>query len=230
MSFLSKIIGDSNEKYLKKIQSLVAQINNLEKDFEKFSEEELKEKTLEFKKRLQIGENLDNILAEAFALAREAAKRTLGQRHFDVQLLGGVALHQGKIAEMKTGEAKTLVATLAAYLNALEGKGAHVITVNDYLSRRDAVWMGQIYHALGLTVGCINHEASYLYDPLHTQTQNSKLKTQNHSSKLKTDLENNLDKIRDTQGFFRVVHEFLRPSSRREAYEADITYGTNNEF
>ncbi|OHA13107.1 MAG: preprotein translocase subunit SecA [Candidatus Tagabacteria bacterium RIFCSPLOWO2_01_FULL_39_11] len=230
MSFLSKIIGDSNEKYLKKIQSLVAQINNLEKDFEKFSEEELKEKTLEFKKRLQIGENLDNILAEAFALAREAAKRTLGQRHFDVQLLGGVALHQGKIAEMKTGEGKTLVATLAAYLNALEGKGAHVITVNDYLSRRDAVWMGQIYHALGLTVGCINHEASYLYDPLHTQTQNSKLKTQNHSSKLKTDLENNLDKIRDTQGFFRVVHEFLRPSSRREAYEADITYGTNNEF
>ena len=139
---------------------------------------------------------------------REAAKRTLGQRHFDVQLLGGIALFKGGIAEMKTGEGKTLVATLPAYLAALEGKGVHVVTVNDYLSRRDAVWMGQIYNALGLSVGVLNHDESFVYDQTHT----------------------NKDKERDELGSFHVVHEFLRPATKQDGYRADITYGTNNEF
>ncbi len=213
MPMLSKIFGDPNKRFLKKLELLVESVNKQEKALEKLSDEELKEKTIVFKNRLNPptgGETLDDILPEAFAVVREAAKRTLNQRHFDVQLLGGIILHQGKIAEMKTGEGKTLVATLPAYLNALEGKGVHIVTVNDYLSRRDAVWMGQIYQALGLSVGCLNHESSYLYDPLHTQK--------------------NLDEVRDKLGSFKVVHEFLRPCSRKEAYEADITYGTNNEF
>ena len=146
MSIITKIFGDSNEKYVKKLQPLVDEINSLETGFEKFSNEKLKEKTAEFKERLGKGETLDDILPEAFALAREAAKRTLKQRHYDCQLIGGIVLHQGKIAEMKTGEGKTLAATLPLYLNALEGKGCHLVTVNDYLARRDTVWMGQIYY------------------------------------------------------------------------------------
>jgi preprotein translocase subunit SecA len=220
MSFVSKIFGDSNSRFLKNLGPKIQAINALEKKFEKFSDTELKERTETFKGRLKKGETLDDILEEAFALVREAAKRTLKQRHFDVQLMGGIALHQGKITEMKTGEGKTLVATLPTYLNALAGRGVHIVTVNDYLSRRDTVWMGQIYHFLGLRVGCLNHEASYLYDPLHTE----KNQVKNPKS------QNDLDKIRDTLGSFKVVHEFLRPSTRKEAYEADITYGTNNEF
>ena len=212
MSILTKILGDANEKYLKKIQPLVDKINSLEKEFEKFSKETLKEKTAELKKKLGEGETLDGILAEAFALVREAAKKTLNQRHFDVQLIGGIVLHQGKIAEMKTGEGKTLSATLAIYLNALEGKGAHLITVNDYLARRDAVWMGQIYHLLGLSIGCLNHEQSFLYDPDFRKPPEDK------------------EKMRDELGGFYVVEDFLRPVTRKEAYLADITYGTNNEF
>lgn len=208
MSFLAKIFGDSNLKTLKTFEPLVEKINSLENSVSALSNEELKNKTSEFRKALESGKTTDEILPEAFAVAREAAKRTLGQRHFDVQLLGGVALHRGSIAEMKTGEGKTLVATLPAYLNALDGKGVHIVTVNDYLSRRDAVWMGQIYYALGLSVGVINHEESFIYDPAHTEK----------------------DKERDELGSFKVVHEFLRPCSRREAYEADITYGTNNEY
>src|SRR3989338_2346137 len=150
MNFLSKIFGDANERYIKSLQTIVVRINGLEKDFEKLSGEELKNKTAEFRKQLADGKTLDALLPEAFAAVREASKRTLNQRHFDVQLFGGIVLHQGKIAEMKTGEGKTLVATLPAYLNAITGKGVHIVTVNDYLSRRDAVWMGQIYHALGL--------------------------------------------------------------------------------
>ena len=214
MSFLSKIFGDGNEIYLKKIKPIVKKINSLESETEKLHSEEIKLKTEEFKERLKNGEKLDDILPEAFALVREAAKRTLGQRHFDVQLIGGVALHQGKIAEMKTGEGKTLAATLPLYLNALEGKGAHSITVNDYLSRRDAVWMGQIYHLLGLSVGCINHEQSFLYDPEYKVNENY----------------NKEDKIRDEIGSFNVIEDFLKPVTRKEAYSADITYGTNNEF
>ena len=156
-------------------------------------------------KTKQLRESLN--LSEAFALVREAAKRTLNQRHFDVQLIGGIVLHQGNIAEMKTGEGKTLTATLPLYLNALEGKGCHLVTVNDYLSKRDSVWMGQIYHALGLSVGCIVHDASYLYDPTAKR-----------------------DEERDVMGGFKVIEDYLRPVARKEAYAADITYGTNNEF
>ncbi len=232
MSIFSKIFGDENEKTIKAIQPLVAKINALESEFEKLLADDLRAKTEEFKKRISGSETLDDILPEAFAAVRESAKRTLGQRHFDVQLTGGVILHRGGIAEMKTGEGKTLVATLPVYLNALEGRGVHIVTVNDYLSRRDAVWMGQIYHFLGLTVGVINHESSFLYDPYYISAQdgengisNSQLLISNEKQK-----EKQLDKERDTLGSFKVVHEFLRPVTRPEAYQADITYGTNNEF
>ena len=163
------------------------------------SDEQLKDRTWEFKERLQEdAEELDDLLPEAFAMVREAAKRTLGQRHYDVQLIGGIVLHQGRIAEMKTGEGKTLVATLSVYLNALTGRGVHIVTVNDYLARRDTVWMGPIYHLLGLSVGCLQHDSAYTYDPSSES---------------------------DDPSF-----KYLRPISRREAYQADITYGTNNEF
>ena len=215
MSILTKVFGDANEKYIKSLQPIVEKINSLEKNLEAFSNEQLKEKTQELKDRLRggrISATLHDILPEAFALAREASKRTLNQRHFDVQLMGGIVLHQGKIAEMKTGEGKTLTATLPLYLNALEGKGCHLVTVNDYLTRRDTVWMGQIYNVLGLSVGCLNHEQSFLYDPNFKKPDEEK------------------DKARDELGSFKVVEDFLRPCSRREAYAANITYGTNNEY
>lgn len=208
MSILSKILGDTSSHYVKKIAPIIVQINDQEAGISALSDEALKAKTEEFKVRLGNGETLDEILPEAFAVVRETAKRLLGQRHFDVQLIGGLTLHQGKIAEMKTGEGKTLVATLPVYLNALTGKGVHIVTVNDYLARRDAVWMGQIYAWLGLSVGVLNNQASYLYDPNHQD----------------------LDKERDIEGSFKVIHEFLRPCSRSEAYLADILYGTNNEY
>src|SRR3989338_7345998 len=218
MSLFSAILGVANARFLKKFVPLVQKINGLEPEFEKLSDDELRSKTVGLKKILNENSSRQNhstrtVLVEAFALVRESAKRTLGQRHFDVQLLGGMVLHQGRIAEMRTGEGKTLVATLPAYLNALAappaGGGVHIVTVNDYLARRDAVWMGQIYDALGLKVGCINHEASFLYDAKHTEKLYEK---------------------RDSEGSFKIVHEYLRPCSRKEAYEADITYGTNNEF
>ena len=220
MSLISKIFGDVNSRFLKGLEPMVREINALEEKFAKFSDGDLKKKTEEFRNRLNPpaggGETLDDIAAEAFACVREAAKRTLKQRHFDVQLMGGVALHEGKIAEMKTGEGKTLVATLSAYLNALTAEGVHIVTVNDYLSRRDAVWMGQIYDALGLSVGCLNHEQSFLYDATHYAHSENQEKQE--------------DKTRDTLGSFKVVHEFLKPCTRQEAYAADITYGTNNEY
>ena len=157
LKMLGKLLGDSNERELSRHRQIVERINGLEPQFEKLTDEQLRDKTVEFKKRLADGQTLDDILPEAFAAVREAAKRTLGQRHYDVQLIGGMVLHQGKIAEMKTGEGKTLVATAPAYLNALSGKGVHVVTVNDYLARRDSSWMGQIYQKLGLTVGVIQH-------------------------------------------------------------------------
>src|SRR3989344_1442563 len=224
MSFLFKIFGDANERYLKSARFLVDEINQREKEFEKFSNEQIKNKTLELKKRIADGGKPESVLTEAFALVREAAKRTIQQRPYDVQLVGGVVLHQGKIAEMKTGEGKTLTATLAVYLNALEGKGAHVVTVNDYLSRRDTAWMGQIYHFLGLSVGCINHDQSFLYDEKYINNQSQESEISNN------DQERKLDKERDALGGFKVIHEFLRPVTRREAYLTDITYGTNNEF
>ena len=210
MSILSKIFGDANEKFVKNLQPTIKKINSFEAEFEKFSAERIKEKTKEFKERLSKGETLDEILPEAFALVREAGKRTLNQRHFDAQMVGGIVLHQGKIAEMKTGEGKTLSATLPAYLNALEGKGVHIVTVNDYLAKRDMVWMGQIYDALGLTTGCIVNESGYVYD-----------------ANYKNEAE---DKERDVIGSFKVVQNYLKPVSKKEAYNADITYGTNNEF
>ena len=221
MSIFSKIFGDANEKYLKKLQPLIEKINNLEPQFKDFSNERFKEKTNEFRERIKKGETLDDILPEAFALVREVAKRVLNQRHFDVQLIGGIVLHQGKIAEMKTGEGKTLSATLPMYLNALEGKGAHLVTVNDYLAKRDSVWMGQIYYALGISVACITHNAAYQYDPLYQEEGQGK------SLELK---DGTRDEERDLVGGFKVIESYLRPVSRKEAYSADITYGTNNEF
>ena len=210
MSILAKIFGDSNQKYIKNLQPIVEKINSFEPEMQKLSAEQLKEKTKEFKDRLKSGETLDDILPEAFAMVREVGKRTLNQRHFDVQLIGGIVLHQGKIAEMRTGEGKTLSATLPAYLNALESKGVHIVTVNDYLAKRDMVWMGQIYNALGLSVGCIVNESGYVYDASYKSTE--------------------LDKERDVVGGFKVVENYLRPAERKDAYGADITYGTNHEF
>ncbi len=195
---------DSNEKQLQRLQPLVNRINELEAEFERLSADDLKAKTDEFKARLKAGSSLDDLLPEAFAAVREAARRTIGQRHFDVQLLGGIVLHQGKIAEMKTGEGKTLAATLPLYLNSLSGEGCHLVTVNDYLARRDALWMGPVYHALGVSVAAIhsqtpdNQAPSFIYDPAYESTDKR--------------------------------WNCLRPVSRRDAYLADITYGTNNEF
>ena len=195
---LGKILGDPNERVVKKFEPIVDEINSLEAELEGLSDEELEALSVEFRKRLAADEDLDDLLPEAFAAAREAAKRTLGQRPYDVQLMGGMVLHQGKIAEMKTGEGKTLVATLPVYLNALADRGVHCVTVNDYLARRDPVWMGPIYHLLGLSVGCLQHDTAYVYDPSF----------ENDDPSLK----------------------YLRPVTRSEAYRADITYGTNNEF
>jgi preprotein translocase subunit SecA len=209
MALFNKIFGDTSLKFIKSTGTIVAKINSLEAGVLKLSNEDFPKKTQEFKSRLNKGESLDDILPEAFALVREAAKRNLGERHYDVQLIGGIALHKGKIAEMKTGEGKTLVATLPAYLNALTGLGVHVVTVNDYLARRDAVLMGQIYNFLGLSVGVINSQnVSYLYDPTHVEE----------------------DEKRDKVGEYKIVYDFLKPCSRAEAYRADITYGTNHEY
>ncbi len=208
MMNLKSIFGDQNEKIIKKLSPLVAKINSLEDIYSKMSEEELRQQTDVFRDRLKQGKTLESLLPEAFAVVREASKRTLDQRHYDVQLIGGIILDRGNVSEMRTGEGKTLVATLPVYLNALTGEGVHVITVNDYLSRRDAVWMGQIYSLLGLSIGIINHDSSYLYDSGHKE----------------------VDEERDETGSFKVVYEFLKPCTRQESYRADITYGTNSEF
>ncbi|MDP2641683.1 MAG: preprotein translocase subunit SecA, partial [bacterium] len=237
MAFLSSFFGSPEERLMKSWKPLVERTNALESVFEKLSPEELKGKTQEFKDRLAKSadstnsrqETLDDLLPEAFAAVREAAKRTAGMRHFDVQLLGGIAMHNGGIAEMKTGEGKTLVATLPLYLNALEGKGAHLVTVNDYLSRRDAVWMGQIYDYLGLSVGVLNHAESFIYDSKHISSTKSEIRNPKQDSNFDIST-SDLDRQRDTTGSFHVVHEFLRPVSKQQAYAADITYGTNNEF
>ncbi len=187
---------------------VVQKINKEEERVRALSAAELKQATTALKERLAAGETTDSLLPEAFALVREAADRTLGIRHYDVQLIGGALLNSGRIIEMRTGEGKTLVGTLPSFLNALHGKGVHVVTVNDYLARRDAVWMGQVYAELGLSVGVINQGSSYLYDVGHKES----------------------DAARDEEGSFKVHYEFLRPVSRQEAYQADITYGTNSEF
>lgn len=199
---LTKVFGDPQKKILKRLNKKVETINGLSAKYQKLSKPELKKQTEVLKKRLaKKGVTLDTILPDAFALVREASDRVLGMRHFDVQLVGGIVLHEGNIAEMKTGEGKTLVATLPVYLNALEGKGVHVVTVNDYLAQRDAGWMGEVYHFLGMNVGVIINEASFLFDPTYDNP--------NHTDpRMKK----------------------LRPATRKEAYAADITYGTNNEF
>jgi len=214
MNILSKIFGGNAEQYfLKQNKETLEKINQAEAEIVKLSDISLREKSLELKEGIKSKEDLDHILVTAFALCREAGRRTLKQRHYDMQLLGGLALHQGKIAEMRTGEGKTLAATTPAYLNALLGKGVHVVTVNDYLAKRDAVWMGQIYYALGLSVACILHETAFIYDPNYKSSE-----------------EKNQDEQRDIIGGFRVVEDYLKPITRKEAYQADITYGTNHEF
>ncbi|MDO8552079.1 MAG: preprotein translocase subunit SecA [bacterium] len=235
MSFWKGLLGDDNSAALKRAQPIVTQVNALENEMRALSDAELIDTTNKLRQELESGKTLDEIASRAFALVRESSRRTLGERHFDVQLIGGMILHNGDIAEMRTGEGKTLVATLPAYLNALSGKGVHIVTVNDYLSRRDAVWMGQIYHALGLSVGVINNDSSFLYDPSSvsesTSGESSKLQAPSSNQNPNTNDQNQkLDEIRDATGSFHVVHEFLRPCSRTEAYAADITYGTNNEF
>jgi preprotein translocase subunit SecA len=201
---VKSIVGSRNDRIINRKRKIVKRINALEAQFRNLSDSELRAKTQEFRERLDQGETLDALLPEAFATAREASRRVLDMRHFDVQLIGGMVLNDGKIPEMKTGEGKTLVATLAVYLNALPGKGVHVVTVNDYLARRDAQWMGRLYHFLGLTTGVINSSggspdtSSYQYDPHWDGSQGA--------------------------------YPSLRPVTRREAYAADITYGTNNEY
>jgi len=194
---------------LKKTKKEVEKINFLESEIQKLTDDELKSESIKLKEAAT-PETLDSQMPRAFALIREAAKRTLGQRHYDVQLIGGIALHQGNVTEMVTGEGKTLAATAPAYLNALVG-GVHVVTVNDYLAKRDTVWMGQVYHALGLSVACIAHESAYIYDSSFKGAQEE-------------------DEERDELGSFKVAESYLRPISRKEAYQADIVYGTNHEF
>ncbi len=197
-SFLKKVFGDSSKRELEELRIIADDVNNLESEFESLSDEEVRAAFEDLAARHRAGEDLDDLMPESFALTREAAKRALGMRPFDVQLMGGAVLHDGKIAEMRTGEGKTLTATLAVALNALTGKGVHVVTVNDYLAKRDTQWMGQVYHLLGLSVGCIQHDAAFIFDPEHI-SEDERL-------------------------------EHLRQVSRREAYQADITHGTNNEF
>ena len=233
MSFLTKLFGDPNAKVIQSIQSIIEKINSLEAEMEKLTLADLRAKTGEFKCRLAKGETLDDILPEAFAVVRETSKRLTGMRHFDVQLIGGVVLHRGSIAEMGTGEGKTLVATLPVYLNALAGRGAHVVTVNDYLAKRDAVWMGQIYDALGLSVGIIQQQlGSYRYKTSDFRLQTSGQATEDRSPKAEVQLSegSQADKERDAKGMFKVESEYLEPCVRQSAYRCDITYGTNNEF
>src|SRR5436190_9411277 len=202
LNWFSKLGGDPSEREIKKLRPFLVQTSALEKDYMALSDDALRDKTTEFRGRFLAGETLDDLLPEAFAAVREAARRTIGKRHYDVQLLAGAVLHSGRIAEMRTGEGKTLVATLPLYLNALEDKGAHLVTPNDYLSRLGGGWMGPVYHALGLKVGVIAHEFAAIYDPAFNDPLKHPDERLNH----------------------------WRPVERREAYQADITYGTNNEF
>ena len=246
MSFLDKILGDPSDKHIKKkIQPIVEKINSLESVYEKMSDKELQSQTQEFKKLIKDGKTLDDILPDAFAVVREASKRVLGMRHYDVQLIGGIVLNQGDITEMRTGEGKTLVATLPMYLNALTGKGAHLVTVNDYLARRDAVWMGQIYDFLGLSLGVIQHDKSYLYDGSVIASEGNPergnpvtdAEGDNDSESSKDGIASSASTLprNDSEGeasnpVVEIDYDHLRPVERKEAYDADITYGTNNEF
>ncbi len=213
MGFLDSFLA-RRHRFIAEAERVVVLVNAEEQKYTALSDDGLRHTTTTLRTELANGASLDSLAVRAFAATREAARRTLGERHYDVQLIGGYVLHKGAIAEMRTGEGKTLVATLPAFLNALTGKGVHIVTVNDYLARRDAVWMGQVYHALGMTVGIINHDSSYIFDPSFAKASEGE----------------ELDAEVDAVGSFKVVHEFMRPCSRREAYAADITYGTNNEY
>ncbi|PJA93581.1 MAG: preprotein translocase subunit SecA, partial [Candidatus Kerfeldbacteria bacterium CG_4_9_14_3_um_filter_45_8] len=225
VKFVEKLFGDQNKKKLKTLESDIAAINALEPVVQQLSDDELRQKTEEFTGRLESGESLDDIKHEAFAVVREAARRTLGQRHYDVQLIGGLTLHEGKIAEMRTGEGKTLSATTAVYLNALSHKGVHIITVNDYLARRDADWMGQIYHFLGLTIGCIQGQnISYQYeaDMAAIRRQADEVATSETGA---PSTEGN-----GYEALIAADMQHMLTVTRQEAYACDITFGTNNEF
>lgn len=210
-AFLEKLVGTESDRFVKRARVTVDKINVMEPDFQALSDEQLQAKTPEFKARLAAGESFEDILPEAFATVREASRRVLGMRHYDVQLIGGMVLSRNLLAEMRTGEGKTLVGTLPVYLMALAGRGVHVVTVNDYLARRDAQWMGQLYSFLGLSVGIINDQKSFLYDKGHVAKEGE-------------------DEVRDTESSYKVFEEFLRPANRSQAYQADITYGTQSQF
>lgn len=228
MSILSSLFFDENKKIIKSIQPQVEAVFSLEEELKSLSDHDLKHRSHLLKERVMgeldgvTGDEfkkkekqvLEKVLPEAFALVREASRRTLHMMHYRVQVVGGILLHLGHIAEMRTGEGKTLVATLPAYLNALSGRGVHIVTVNDYLSRRDAVWMGQIYDALGMSVAVLNSQSSFMYDKEHLTKEEEKLD----------------DEKRDEVGSYKIIYDYLKPCSRKEAYLADITYGTNNEF
>lgn len=212
----NKLVGDSNEKALKEIQPLVDEINELEPEFETLSDDDLRGVTDDLRSRYKSGESLDDLLPEAFAAVREASRRTIGMRHFDVQMIGGIVLHQGKISEMRTGEGKTLVATLPTYLNAITGEGAHVITVNDYLAKRDAGWMGNVHHFLGLTIGCLQNDSSWVFNPDAPLAAESGLESDEDEA--------------DAAPPVRLPEDNFQTATKQEAYACDITYGTNNEF
>ena len=201
---VSKIVGDPNQKIINDLRPLVNDIGSLEPELQELSDEQLRERSLALRRRFEEGEPLDGLLPEAFALVREASVRTIGLRHYDVQLMGGTLLHRGDVVEMRTGEGKTLVATLPLYLNALTGDGVHLVTVNEYLAKRDGGWMGNIFHFLGLSTSCIGtQQFSAIFDPDYV----------NPGAELEDE---------------RLVH--WRPCSRHDAYEADITYGISSEF
>ncbi len=226
--FLEKFFPDESKKTIKKLLPLVDKVFSYEEELKALSLEDLKAKSLSLKKEVEekvsgkTGEDLKisekkalhEALPLAFALVRESSRRTLHMMHYRVQVIGGILLHEGHISEMRTGEGKTLVATLPAYLNALSGRGVHIVTVNDYLSRRDAVWMGQVFDTLGLSVAVINHQSSFLYD----------------SAELTDESKSEDDRARDEVGSYKIIYDYLKPCTRQEAYKADITYGTNNEF
>jgi len=211
VNFFKIFLKDANQKAIEKLSTILLSINSLESSLSGLDDEGLRRRSLDLRKTVLGGASLESVLPESFALVRESAKRTLGQRAFDSQLLGGIVLWQGKVAEMKTGEGKTLAATMPAYLHGLTGKGVHVVTVNDYLAQRDAVWMGQIFHLLGLKVSCLIHENSFIYDSDWRSAETE-------------------DESRDEFSSFRVFHDFLKPVKRKEAYQADIIYGTNHQF
>src|SRR3989338_6077898 len=210
-SILNRLFSQNQSaSFIKGAAGVVSRANSIEPELTNAAQEELRTRLSGVRERMDQASPSDNDVAEVFALVREAARRTLNERHYDVQLIGGLALARGKIAEMRTGEGKTLVATLPATLRALAGKGVHIVTVNDYLARRDAAWMGQIYDYLGLSVGVVTSAGAYRYDPSH--------------------VEQGEDALRDREASFKVFYEYLRPVEKREAYAADITYATNNEL